>query len=48
MAANSFGLFIQQLNSADDALKVKVCQIIFDLFLVHDIDTLVSKTMVVS
>ncbi|KIR69079.1 condensin complex subunit 3 [Cryptococcus bacillisporus CA1873] len=46
MAANSFGLFIQQLNSADDVLKVKVCQIIFDLFLVHDIDTLVSKTMV--
>lgn len=47
MAANSFGLFIQQLNSADDVLKVKVCQIIFDLLLVHDIDTLVSKTMVV-
>ncbi|AAW41180.1 mitotic chromosome condensation-related protein, putative [Cryptococcus deneoformans JEC21] len=46
MAANSFGLFIQQLNSADDVLKVKVCQIIFDLLLVHDIDTLVSKTMV--
>ncbi|WVO20456.1 uncharacterized protein IAS62_001753 [Cryptococcus decagattii] len=46
MAANSFGLFIQQLTSADDVLKVKVCQIIFDLFLVHDIDTLVSKTMV--
>lgn len=47
MASNSFGLFIQQLNSADDVLKVKVCQIIFDLFLAHDIDTLVSKTMVV-
>lgn len=46
MASNSFGLFIQQLNSADDVLKVKVCQIIFDLFLAHDIDTLVSKTMV--
>ncbi|WVN89766.1 uncharacterized protein L203_104996 [Cryptococcus depauperatus CBS 7841] len=46
MAASSFGLFIQQLTSADDELKVKVCQVIFDLLMVHDIDTLVSKTMV--
>ncbi|KAK8850500.1 hypothetical protein IAR55_004418 [Kwoniella newhampshirensis] len=45
MAANSFGLFVQQLTTADDELKVKVCQIIFDLFMVHDINTLVSKTM---
>ncbi|WVQ70731.1 hypothetical protein IAR50_000253 [Cryptococcus sp. DSM 104548] len=46
MAANSFGLFIQQLQTADDELKVQVCQIIFDLLMVHDIDTLISKTMV--
>ncbi|WWD20683.1 hypothetical protein CI109_105159 [Kwoniella shandongensis] len=45
MAANSFGLFIQQLTTADDELKVKVCQVIFDLFMVHNINTLVSKTM---
>ncbi|WWC92262.1 uncharacterized protein L201_007216 [Kwoniella dendrophila CBS 6074] len=45
MAANSFGLFIQQLTAADDELKVKVCQIVFDLLMVHDINGLVSKTM---
>ena len=45
MAANSFGLFIQQLNAADDELKVKVVQIVFDLLMVQDINTLVSKTM---
>ena len=48
MAANSFGLFIQQLNAADDEVKVKVVQIIFDLLMVQDIPTLVSKTMPVS
>jgi condensin complex subunit 3 len=48
MAANSFGLFIQQLNAADDELKVKVVQIIFDLLMVQDIPELVSKTMAVS
>ncbi|ORY20755.1 nuclear condensing complex subunit [Naematelia encephala] len=45
MAANSFGLFIQQLTAADDELKVKVVQIVFDLLMVQDIQTLVSKTM---
>ncbi|WVQ95614.1 hypothetical protein IAU59_002712 [Kwoniella sp. CBS 9459] len=45
MAANSLGLFIQQLSVADDLLKAKVCQIVFDLFMVHDINELVSKTM---
>ena len=45
MAMNSFGLFVQQLNAADDQLKIKVAQIIFDLFMVQDITTLVSKTM---
>lgn len=48
MAANSFGLFIQQLNAADDELKVKVVQIIFDLLMVQDIPELVAKTMAVS
>ncbi|WVR08557.1 hypothetical protein IAU60_005612 [Kwoniella sp. DSM 27419] len=45
MAANSFGLFIQQLSAGDDELKIKVCQVIFDLLMVHDINTLVAKTM---
>ncbi|WWC72552.1 uncharacterized protein I206_106514 [Kwoniella pini CBS 10737] len=45
MAANSFGLFVQQLTTADDELQVKVCQVVFDLLMVHDINDLVSKTM---
>ncbi|OCF54753.1 condensin complex subunit 3 [Kwoniella mangroviensis CBS 10435] len=45
MAANSFGLFIQQLTAADDDLKVKVCQVVFDLLMLHDINDLVSNTM---
>jgi len=45
MAANSFGLFIQQLTAADDELKVKVVRIIFDLLMVHEPEKLVAKTM---
>lgn len=45
MASNSFGLFIQQLTAADDELKVKVVQVIFDLLMIHDIDSLIVKTM---
>ena len=45
MAANSFGLFVQQLTVADSDLKVKLVQIIFDLLMVQDITTLMSKTM---
>jgi hypothetical protein len=48
MAANSFGLFIQQLSAADDELKIKVVHIVFDLLMVQDINDLVSKTMSVS
>lgn len=48
MAAQSFGLFVQQLTAADDHLKVKVAQIVFDLLMVQDIQTLVSMTMPVS
>jgi len=44
MAADSFGLFVQQLSAADDQLKTKVAQIIFDLLMVHDIAQLVEKT----
>ena len=45
MAASSLGLFVQQLSAADDQLKIKVVQIVFDLLMVQDIPTLVSKTM---
>jgi condensin complex subunit 3 len=48
MAANSFGLFVQQLMAADDTLKFKLVQIVFDLLMVHDIELLVSKSMAVS
>lgn len=48
MAANSFGLFVQQLQAADDELKVKIVQILFDLLMVQDIQTLLEKTMAVS
>jgi condensin complex subunit 3 len=45
MATNSFGLFIQQLQAADDELKLKVVQVLFDLLMVHDFATLLKKTM---
>ncbi|BEI81457.1 hypothetical protein CcaverHIS002_0206170 [Cutaneotrichosporon cavernicola] len=45
MAAQSFGLFIQQVASADDELKVKVVRIIFDLFMVHDIPAMLEDTI---
>jgi len=48
MAAGSFGLFVQQLSAADDQLKTKVAQIVFDLLMIHDISQLVEKTFPVS
>ncbi|KAK4686707.1 condensin complex subunit 3, partial [Tremellales sp. Uapishka_1] len=42
MAKDSFGLFVNQLGTADDEGKVKVVQIIFDLLMLHDIPTLTS------
>lgn len=45
MASNSFGLFVQQVSQADDELRVKVVQILYDLLMVHDIETLVSGTL---
>jgi condensin complex subunit 3 len=45
MAADSFGLFVQQLSAADDTLKIKVAQIVLDLLMVHDIPVLVAKAM---
>ena len=45
MASNSFGLFVQQVSAADDELQVKVVQILYDLLMVHDIETLVAGTL---
>lgn len=42
MASQSFGLFLQQLRDADDELKLKVIHIVFDLFSVHGIETLLN------
>ena len=48
MASNSFGLFVQQVSAADDELQVKVVKILYDLLMVHDIETLVAGTLPVS
>jgi hypothetical protein len=45
MASNSFALFVQQISHADDELQVKVVQIVYDLLMVHDIETLVAGVM---
>lgn len=45
MASNSFGLFVQQVSAADDELRIRVVQILYDLLVVHDIETLVAGTL---
>ncbi|TXT10982.1 hypothetical protein VHUM_01733 [Vanrija humicola] len=47
MATDTFVLFMQQMNAAgeDDELRGKVMKIVLDLLMVHDIATLVAKTM---
>ncbi|KAL1410056.1 chromosome condensation complex Condensin, subunit G [Vanrija albida] len=47
MATDTFVLFMQQMNAAgeDDELRGKVMKIVLDLLMVHDIGTLVAKTM---
>ncbi|PSR90834.1 hypothetical protein PHLCEN_2v4803 [Hermanssonia centrifuga] len=36
MAQNSFQLFLSQLQSAPEVLKIRVLQIVFDIMMVHD------------
>ena len=36
MAINSFQLFVNQLQSAPEVLKMRVLQIVFDILMVHD------------
>lgn len=45
LATRSFGLFVSQIQAADDQLKVKIVQIVFDLLMVQDIQRLVSESM---
>ncbi|KZT24842.1 hypothetical protein NEOLEDRAFT_1134516 [Neolentinus lepideus HHB14362 ss-1] len=40
MALNSFQLFLSQVQSAPEPLKIRVLQIIFDMLMVHDRDFL--------
>ncbi|EPQ52389.1 chromosome condensation complex protein [Gloeophyllum trabeum ATCC 11539] len=40
MALNSFQLFLSQVQSAPELLKIRVLQIIFDILMVHDRDFL--------
>ena len=40
MAMNSFRLFIGQIQSAPELLRVRVLQIMFDILMVHDRDFL--------
>jgi hypothetical protein len=36
MALNSFQLFISQVQSAPEVLKLRVLQIVFDILMVHE------------
>lgn len=36
MAINSFQLFVGQIQSAPELLKIRVLQIVFDILMVHD------------
>ena len=38
MALNSFQLFLGQVQSAPEVLKIRVLQVIFDVLMVHDRD----------
>ncbi len=42
LASQSLRLFIDQVDKADDNLRVKVAQIVFDLLMVHDVEKLLG------
>lgn len=48
MASNSFSLFASTVTQADDELRPKIVRILFDLFMVHDIPSLVKGEKSVS
>lgn len=43
IAHDSFGLFVQQLSVADEDLKVTLTKILFDMLMVHDINTILAE-----
>lgn len=46
MALNSFQLFLGQIQNAQDALKVRVLQIVFDIIMVHEHEFLGPRSVV--
>jgi len=38
MALNSFQLFLGQIQTAPEVLKIRVLQIVFDILMVHESD----------
>ena len=38
MALNSFQLFLKQVQSSPEVLRIRVLQIIFDMLMVHETD----------
>ena len=46
MALNSFQLFLGQIQSAPEQLKIRVLQIAFDIMMVHEHEFLGPKSVV--
>lgn len=46
MAMNSFQLFLNQIKSAPEPLRVKVLQIVFDIMMSYDRDLLGENDIV--
>jgi hypothetical protein len=43
MALNSFQLFLGQIQTAPEVLKIRVLQIVFDILMVHEADFLIKE-----
>jgi condensin complex subunit 3 len=48
MAMNSFQLFLSQIKSAPESLRIKVLQIVFDIMMSYDKELLGEKEDIVS
>ena len=48
MALNSFPLFLNQLSSSPEALRIRVLHIVFDVMMVHEGDFLGNANVGVS
>jgi condensin complex subunit 3 len=45
MALNSFQLFLSQVQTAPEVLKLRVLQVVFDVLMVHEIDFLANASV---